>query len=174
MKHLINSIITLPLAIVFILSPVTNAKAAPTAPGDFGAPVSVTTYEDENGCTITERLYFYSDSKTAARDKSGEGWYKNEKTYTWDGDGRVTTYYAQGYFVWGNGEVSVSNESGGISNLPDYATVSDEKTVTEYGQYALIFNHYAAAKYSCTLTTPFGLKQNLSVTIRISESGNAI
>jgi hypothetical protein len=36
----------------------------------------------------------------------------NEKTKEWAG-GSVSTYYAQGYFTWGDGEVSVSSASGG-------------------------------------------------------------
>ena len=35
--------------------------------------VTATTYEDEEGCVVTERIYFYSDTSSKLRGKSGEG-----------------------------------------------------------------------------------------------------
>lgn len=42
------------------------------------------------------------------------------------------------------------------------------------GQYGYIFNKYAYVTFSCTATNGAGLSQDLSVTIRVSESGNTI
>lgn len=87
-------------AIAITLLPKVNVQAEesiPVAPTDFGLPISVTTYEDEEGCVVTERIYFYSDTSSKLRGKSGEGWYRNEKTHEWKA-GAVTTYCIG---IWG-------------------------------------------------------------------------
>ena len=171
-KHLINGIVT--LALVFIFFPVVHVNAeenASLSPADFGEPVNVITYEEEDGVIVTESIYFYSDSSSTLRDKSGSGWYKNEKTKKWS-DG-TTTYYAQGFFVWGDGEVSVSNCSGGASEVSGI-TISNAKVIHGTGKYGQLFNNYAYVTYSATFTNPLSISQELSVTIRVSESGNAI
>lgn len=171
-KHLFRSIVT--LALVFVLFPVAHVNAEESVslpPTDFGEPVNVVTYEDEDGAIVTERIYFYSDSSSTLRDKSGSGWYKNEKTKKWS-DG-TTTYYAQGFFVWGDGKVSVSNCSGGASDVSGI-TISNAKVTHGTGKYGQLFNNYAYVTYSATFTNPLGIPQDLSVTIRVSESGNTI
>lgn len=140
-------------------------------PDDFGNPVSVTTYVDEDGSTVTEKVYVVLDD-SMTRAKSGSGWYKNEKTKEWVG-GSVSTYYAQGYFTWGDGDVSVSNTSGSISSVSGI-TVSNRNTSSGTGRYGYLFNKFAYVTFSCTVTNPVGMSQDLSVTIRVSESGNTI
>ena len=108
-----------------------------------------------------------------SRGKSGAGWYKNEKTYTWSG-GTVMTYFAQGYFVWGNGEVSVSNPYGGVSNVPSESTLVYQKLSTGTGKYAWVFNNYAYVTLDLSVVNWVGLTSDFSVTIRVSESGNTI
>lgn len=142
-----------------------------TPPDDFGEPVSVTTYVDDDGNTVTERTFIALDDNIT-RAKSGSGWYKNEKTKEWAGGG-VSTYYAQGYFTWGDGDVSVSSASGGISSVSGI-TFTNKNTSSGTGQYGYIFNKYAYVTFSCTATNGAGLSQDLSVTIRVSESGNTI
>lgn len=83
-------------------------------------------------------------------------------------------YYAQGYFVWGNGDASVSYASGGVSNVPSKVKVSNRKITTSTGRYAWFFNCYAQVNFSFTTTNPIGMKEDFSVTIRVSESGNTI
>lgn len=168
-KRILKSIMV--LAVIFTMLPM-SIKASDIrsiAPTDFGTPIRVTTYE-EDGSVVTERIYFCPDS--GFRSKSGSGWYKNEKTKEWS-DGSVTTYYAQGYFVWGDGEVSVSNPSGGANEV-DGITLSNKKLSYGNGQYGGIFNNYAYVTYEFTATNLIGISSNYSVTIRISESGNAI
>lgn len=142
-----------------------------TPPNDFGEPVSVTTYVDDEGNTITERTFVVLDN-SLSRAKSGSGWYKNEKTKEWSG-GSVSTYYAQGYFTWGDGDVSVSSTSGGISSVSGI-TITNIDTSSGTGKYGYVFNNYAYVTFSCTATNVVGLSQDLTVTIRVSESGNAI
>lgn len=125
---------------------------------------------------MTEKIYFVPDTGSSGIvpfSKSGSGWYKNEKTHTW-GTGTKTKYYAQGYFTWGNGKASVKNASGGVSNTPNKLTISNRKTTTSTGQYAWIFNNYAQVNFSFTTTNQLGVKDDFSVTIRVSESGNTI
>lgn len=142
-----------------------------TQPEDFGEPISVTTYVNDEGNTVTEKVYAVLDD-AATRSKSGSGWYRNEKTETWS-SGKSSTYYAQGYFVWGDGEVSVSSPSGDISEVSGI-TVSNKSTTYGTGRYGYVFNKYAYVTFSCTTTSIIGGSKNLSVTIRVSESGNTL
>lgn len=163
------TVFILMLAILPTIS--TNAATViPTEPLDYGEPIRVTTYVDESGYTVTEKIYFYSDE---VRSKSGSGWYKNEKTFKWAG-GTTSTYYAKGYFQWGNGTVSVSSPSGGINNVPSGVTVSNRNTFSGTGQYGYLFNEYAYVTFECGVTDIFNMTTDLSVTIRVSESGNLI
>lgn len=177
MKQITKRIMSFGLALALVFSFLQPMQVSATESNmltveDFGAPVSVITYEDtELGCTVTEKIYFLPS--TNARDKSGSGTYRNEKTFTWNG-GIVSTYYAQGDFTWGDGDVSVTNEEGGILDVPGQCSVANEKLETSTGRYGLIFNKYASVTFSCTVTAWNGLESDLSVTIRISESGNAI
>ncbi len=42
------------------------------------------------------------------------------------------------------------------------------------GKYGYLFNKCAYVTFSCTATNPAGMSHDLSVTIRVSESGNTI
>lgn len=176
MKRIISSIMAVAFAFTLAAYPLTNVSAAesiPPAPDDFGDPISVTTYVEEDGSIVTERIYFYSEAgSNLLRDTSGYGWYRNEKEHEWT-SGSVTTYYAQGYFVWGNGDVSVSSPSGGASQVSGI-TLSNQSLTSGTGRYAFIFNKYAYVTYSFTTTTQYNRTANFSVTIRISQSGNNI
>lgn len=151
-----------------------NTVPATTPPNDFGAPIEVNTYE-QDGMTITEKIYFVADDEgeVLSRAKSGSGWYKNEKSYTWS-SGTIMTYYAQRYFVWGNGEVSVSYPTGGVNNLPSSVTIDTSQTTSGTGKYAWIFNDFAYVTYNLKVTNYIGISSSFSVTIRVSESGNLI
>lgn len=148
---------------------------APEAPSDFGEPLQETTYCDEDGNQITERVYFVPDVGTTFDGKSGRGWYKNEKEHHFNNSNNfVTKYYAQGYFVWGDGAVSVSSPSGGYDKLPSGWEVVTEDVSTGTGKYGAIFNNYAYVAYKLIIKSNIGSTQDLSVTIRVSESGNTI
>lgn len=152
----------------------TGALAAnpvvPEEPQDWGDPIQVVSSIDETGNTVVERTYFVPDTAgSSARDSSGKGWFKNEKDVLNSKEG---TMYAKGYFVWGNGDVSVSSPSGG--NNGKLATVSDEDVTSGTGNYGGIFNKYAYVTYSFVTTNFVGNTQNNSVTIRVSQSGNQI
>lgn len=182
-KRIISSIGAVMFAFVLISSTKMGVNAVecvhmemenvPSAPEDFGEPISVTTYVAEDGHTVTERVYFYSDNgSNLLRDKSGSGWYRNEKSEEWK-SGNKTTYFAQGYFEWGDGKVIVAWPTGGASEV-NGITISNENTESGIGKYGLVFNEYAYVTYSCTATSMWGKSTNLSVTIRVSESGNTI
>lgn len=139
-------------------------------PQDWGDPIQVIHSVDENGNNVEEKIYFVPDSSDIeARSSSGSGWFKNEKSVSNTDEG---TMYAKGYFVWGNGDVSVSSPSGG--NNGKMATVSDEEVTSGTGKYAGMFNKYAYVTYSFNTTNGFGIVQHNSVTMRLSESGNQI
>lgn len=174
MKNITKKIISLIIIITVALSPMANVYAAEYIQEqqvDFGAPIKVISYVDEDGYHVTERTYFKADS--LQRDKSGSGTFRNEKDFNWS-DGSVTTYWAQGYFTWGDGDVSVSRATGGCSKLPEKCTVSNKKTEDGTGRYAGVFNKYAYVTFSCTFKNVIYETSNRSVTIRVSESGNTI
>ena len=153
-----------------------KAEEAPPVPPtleEYGEPISVITYEDEYGNRITESLYSYSP--TYARSDSGSQWFRATKEYEWAGKFNKTTYYAEGYFTWGNGEVDVQYERGGYDYIPETQTVVSEETKRGKGKYIGIFNNYASVTYTFTTTSAVGMTPaSYSVTVRVSESGNQI
>lgn len=157
-----------------------NVKAEEVPPmpptlEEYGEPISVTSYVDEYGNTITERLYCYSDSPAYARSDSGSDWFRATKEIEWAGKFNKTTYYAEGYFTWGNGDVDVEYARGGYDYIPDTQTVVSEKTERGHGKYLGIFNNYATVTYTFTTTSAVGMTPApYSVTVRVSESGNQI
>lgn len=167
--------LVLAMVMVFALLPIENVSAAEMkeiSVEEFGTPISTTTYYDQDlDCTVTEKMFFLPDSN--ARTSSGAGTFRNEKTFEWS-SGTISTYYAQGYFTWGNGNVSVTNPTGGIINVPSQCSVSNPQITHGTGRYGLIFNKYAYVTFSCTVTSVLSMSTDLSVTVRISESGNAI
>ncbi len=176
MKRIICSIMMALLIFAAAVFPAVNVNAAgaiPEAPADYGDPISETVYEDEDGSIVTEKLYFCPTFGATARSDSGSGWYKNEKTKEWTCGG-TTTYYAQGYFVWGNGDVSVSDPSGDTNEV-EHVIISNEEITSGTGRYAGVFNKYAYVTYSFTASSDLvGMPHDFSVTIRISQSGNQI
>ena len=101
---------------------------------DYGKPIATRTYLDVDGSEVTEKIYFIPDKVGSSisydkknqqiilKGKSGSGTYKNEKTHKWSG-GQIMTYYAQGYFTWGNGSVKIAYPKGGVSNVPKKCTI---------------------------------------------------
>lgn len=61
-----------------------------------------------------------------------------------------------------------------ISNVPSKVTISDKKTSNETGQFGYVFNNFAYVTFSWKAKNEIGMTNDFSVTIRISESGNAI
>ena len=156
-------ILSIPSA-AFAISP-----SVPEEPQDWGEPIEVIHSIDENDNIVVEKIYFVPDSAISTYASSGSGWFKNEKSVANTDEG---TMYAKGYFVWGNGDVSVSRPSGG--NNGKMSKVSDEEVTSGTGKYAGLFNKYAYVTYSFNTTNGFGVVQSNSVTMRLSESGNQI
>ena len=162
--------------LMFIAMPTCRAEAAESAPTDFGDPIEILEYDDEEGNHVIERIYFVPADDSGISEysnSSGEGWYKNEKEHEWSGNGTMT-YYAQGYFVWGDGDVTCTQMSGGVENVPSNVKISKETTEGGSGRYGFVFNKYSSVTYSFTATTSYGIEQDFSVTVRVSESGNNI
>ncbi len=175
MKRIISVFLTMAMFLsIFAATPVMAAEKTI----DYGDPIEVFYYDDEDGNHVTERIYFKPDTGSEGITplaSSGSGWVKNEKELTWDnGLSRSTFYYAEGYFTWGNEDVSVSSPRGGWDYIPSNATTSNVSTTSDVGRYGGIFNKYAYVTFSFTVTNVIGLSRDCSVTIRISESGNQI
>ncbi|MDR2044953.1 MAG: hypothetical protein LBQ15_11475 [Clostridium sp.] len=129
---------------------------------------------DEDGAAVVEKTYFVPDQRgISLLSTSGQGTIKKEAEKTWS-DSISTTYYAQGYFRWGNGEVSVTNPTGGYSSPPSLQTFVGSTVDSGTGNYLEIFNKYAYVTYTLTTKSAVGMTQSMSVTIRIRQSGNAI
>ena len=143
----------------------------------------------EDGAEVTEVIEFLPDTsgtgevlfrldaqKTLLGASSGSGTFRNTKTYTWNKgtpQENVGTYFAEGYFVWGNGSVSVSNPKGGITGLSPYQTIKSSNLTSGTGQYGGLFNKYAYVTLDMCVTTVIQ-DHNFTVTIRVSENGNQI
>lgn len=146
-----------------------------------GQLISMKQFDDEYGNHIVERIYFTpvsgSDLPTISSngsispqaDKSGAGWYKKEDTIS--GSNGNATMYVKAYFVWGNGDVSVSDPSTGIIGLSGSSiTVSNQKVTT--GTEKLFGIKYAYAQYTFTTTNMFGISKNNKVRISVSQNGD--
>lgn len=159
------------------LEPTKGDFAKKDSPVAFGEPISERQYYDEElEATVTERIYFVPDvsGATTFSNKSGRGWYRNENTYHWKASDKTTTTFAEGYFIWGNGNVSVSNARGGYDYFPGGSTITEAKVTYGTGQYAGIFNKYAYVTYTFNFVTQFNGYHDCSVTMRVSENGNTI
>lgn len=158
-----------------------DAKDTLTPPDDFGDPIYENTYTNENGEDVTEKIYFVSDSGSPsiqiasdgaimlASEKSGKGWFKKEETVKKLPD---YTEWAQGYFTWGNGDVSVSSPSGGTT-LPSSAKISDKKVTSGTGRWAGLFNKYAYVEHTYKLTNNYGWTEDNFVSITVYEDGGS-
>ncbi len=174
---------SLALVIVMCLSITIPASAADintvTEPEDYGQPYEEITYYDEDlQATVTERSYFVPDTQDGSvmplNDSKGSGWFKNTKDFEWTNSDKVTTTYAKGYFTWADGEVSVSKEDGGYNYFPSSMEILEEDLTTGTGKYGLVFHNYAYVKYTFKFKNFLGKTQDLSVKVRVSESGNKI
>lgn len=165
--------LTIMMAVVVLLFCKPN-YVVNAAENDFGTLIDVNTYE-EDGTIIVERIYFKSgdDNGISAHSTSGDGWYTNEKTYTFP-EGDVMTYYAQGHFIWGNGDVIVEDKVGGISGQPKNVTLSNKELTWGKAKYGLLSKNCAYVTLSFTASTPVGMSNDYSVTIRVSETGSVV
>lgn len=178
MKKLMSCFLT--ICFIFVSTmPVFAAESIPERPSDsdYGAPIKQITYFDEDlGVNVTERIYFVPDQPgISLRSKSGSGWYKNEGYLSWDGgESESTKIYAEGYFVWGEGDIKVSSTRGGYDRVPSNATVTSSKVTSGTGNYGGVLNKYAYVTYTISAKNVVGQSRTKEVTIRVSESGNAI
>lgn len=175
MKKILSLFLVLCLTFICSLSSfaATEPNNIPEKPVNYGNPVDVRTYYDEElGSTVTERIYFVPSESGVAPysfgDKTGEGWFKNEKTANWNSGARMT-YYAEGYFKWKDGNISVSNASGGYDNMPPKCSVRSEDVSTGSGG---LFTKNAYVTYKLTVNGDMGTVRNLSVTIKVDANGN--
>lgn len=169
------------LTLMFLLNIATNAEAAETLtpPDNFGKPIEVNTYEEDDGSIVTEKIYFVPDESSdgiSLYSSSVSGWYKNEKEHNW-GSGIVMKYYAQGHFTWGNGTVDVSNPSGDIINIPSSVTIPSRTIRPDKGKY--IDNYgmsrdFALVKFSFTAKMNIGIDKDFSVSIKVNDIGQKL
>ena len=151
-----------------------------------GIPLMTESYEDDEAI-YTERVLFipgtgmsimaskeaieYNRQENAIVTKSvsGNGTYINYKTRTDKNSGLITTYYAKGYFIWGNGAVSVSNPSGGywFNQLPKNVTIRDQSTTTSGGG---LITKYKSVTYSFTYDQKIN-SSKMSVTVKVYANG---
>lgn len=164
------------LLVSLILPKATYANTS----NQLGKLVKIKKYE-KAGYSVTEKIYFKPDNSranftTMLRGGHGQGWYTKESTYTWNAKdpkkAHDMTYYATGYFTWGNGDVSVSNARGGHSALTGKEKIRDESVTTGTGKRFFIFEKYAYVKYSFKAVSMFEVGTNLSVSVEVEEDGD--
>lgn len=150
----------------------------------FGEPIQVISYVDENGNNVVEKIYFAPDAGSdgltvspngdvsVMAEASGSGWYQKEKKISSTKD--KVTIYVKAYFVWGYGDVSVSNEDGWYEGIDanSYTKVTRTDVTKGTGRFVGIFNKYAYAEYYIAMTSYIGSTWSETVRVTVSESGN--
>lgn len=132
-------------------------------------PLSVTTYTDEDGNEVTERVYFTPDKQTSsgrmrAQSVSGEGTYKKEKEVLIRTGSTTKTrvkFYVKIRATFGGGKANVESCNGKITNNPKKIRITGAKPYkgSNTGEYVF----YAESNYS--------KKQKYSVKITIHSNG---
>ena len=170
------AILIFALQLSLILPKATYANTS----NQLGKLVKIKKYE-KAGYSVTEKIYFKPDNSranfaTLLRGGHGQGWYTKESKYTWNSTvpskAYDMTFYATGYFTWGNGDVSVSNARGGHSTPKKKEKVTDESVTTGTGKRFFVFDKYAYVKYSFKAVSQFGVSTNLSVSVEVEEDGD--
>lgn len=184
MKSL-HKVSTLILALAMMFSMVVSASAKDSNSGViYGDPIRIIEYVDENGNEVVEKIYFAPNPGSSIlpvtedgdisiyTETSGEGWYRKEKNINKFPD--ETIMIVEAYFVWGNGDVSVSKASGWIEGWPSTTstTIEKEDVTTGTGNFALVFNKYAYAEYTISLRNYLNWTETQSVKVTVSQSGN--
>ena len=67
------------IALIFAMNVSTSTKASeiPVAPEDFGQPIEVNVYEEDDGSIVTEKIYFVPDEDSdgiSLHSSSGKGY----------------------------------------------------------------------------------------------------
>lgn len=173
MKKILSLFLVFCLTFICSLSSfaASEPNSIPEKPVNYGNPVEVRTYYDEElDGIVTERIYFVPDEPgISLYDYAGAGYCKKEKTFHWS-SGEVMTYYAQGYFRWATDMgVEVSEETGGYENLPQNCSVISENVTTSTGGWS---TKNASVTYKLRTRSAVSDGRNFTVTITVDENGN--
>ncbi len=130
-------------------------------------------YDNEFQGQVIEQTYFISDNSNEIlglfSQNKGAGWFiKTQKCMEWV-SGDVTKIYAKGHFVWNNGKVSVSDESGGYDYIDSGAFNIEERVSADIG--GIPFNKYAYVLYKLKFKTHIGIDKDFSVKLTVNASG---
>lgn len=157
-----------------------NETAELEEPIDFGEPIrEITYYDEELEATVTERSYFVPDNPESSimpLNCTGGGTFKEEKQFEWSGSQKTTTVYAQGYFKWKDGNVSVSKEAGGYDYFPSNPSqlgveITEEGLTTGNDVYGFWeAKNYAFVKYIFKFKHS-GTEKDLTVIVRVDQDG---
>lgn len=175
------------ILLLFLITPAFAIETTPQNPTeefDLGELVQVINYVDEDGNDRVQKIYFNPDpgseglsidsngNISVLAETSGSGYYTKEDYVNATDQGMKK--YVRAYFVWGYGDVSVSNPTGWCTGLEpgSSVTVSQEKTDTGTGRFAGVFNKYAYAEYSFFTNNMWGQSRFHSIKITVSQSGN--
>lgn len=173
-----TSLLILTLLVLFTFPTSVFANNTPDIPKDvpnnFGRPIKETQYYDsELEATVIQRSYCVPNTKVnrlrSTRSTSGEGWYRNEKTFKWANNSTPTTVYVEGYFAWNGKTVTVTNTKNGHSALK--LPILEDSVTTGTGRNIFLQN-YAYAKYNFKVKALLGNTRDLSVSIEVKANGS--
>lgn len=143
-------------------------------PIDYGEPISVETYFDEElNAFVTEKSYIVPvKSSTFQRSTDKTIWHKKEKDISTNGGQSTLTIFAEGQFTYDGTTVSVDPDSvsGGYSGLGPIADdISEDIT---YGfKNPIIGYDYAYVTYDFTYYSYGSTKHTYTVTAKVNRNG---
>ncbi len=147
-----------------------------TPPLDYGDPVRVETYYDEESDAFITKKFYVSPiaSNNSLERWTTSAWFKEEDTWvSSNGTGPSITYYAEGRFAWGDGDIIVTLPEGGNDCSIASLEVSDEK-VTSGTKKPLIGKKYAYVTYSFKTKNKLNQFTSHSVTVKVDTEGNQL
>lgn len=141
---------------------------------DLGSYVENTYYDVSKGCAVTERVYqtetVLNDSAPTEESAASSGrWYMNKKQIKWETSGKITNYYAEGYFQWDGNNVTVSNADGDYDFFPPKLTFLGEKVSVDYGEHS--GKEFAQSTYRINFVNARGKNDILYTAVRVYTDG---
>lgn len=169
------------ICFVFLSTGIVYASDIPSAaedtpPRDYGDPVRVETYYDEESDAFITKRFYVSPivSNNSLERWTTSAWFKEEDTWTSaNGEGSSINYYAEGRFAWGDGDIIVTLPEGGNDCSIASLEVSDEK-VTSGTKKPLIGKKYAYVTYKFKTKHTLGSTNSFSVTVKVDTEGNQL
>lgn len=170
------SVLLIMSIVLFNCIPVMASPVETTDEDGFTLISESTYYDAENDVTITDRQYS-RDVVTTFSGASGNGDYKNEKTYVYNDNTKTFDYWVSGHFAWNQDAdtATVSNVQSGITLNNDTGMTFFSKSTTSGSNVGgdWFGNKYAYAQFTFTSCTPFGMNTDHKVYVDVNVKGDS-